>query len=606
MCGIAGAIDNQGISSKETDLIREMNARQRHRGPDDQGVFEDAGCILGHRRLAIIDLSQDGRQPFSSDDGRYQMVYNGEIYNYIELREGLKRLGWEFRTRTDTEVLLKMFLQHGSECLPMLNGMFAFAVYDKLAKRMFLARDRVGIKPLYYTQVRSTLYFASEIKALLLIPGLDRAFNNQSLFDYLVFSRTDVFEETFFSSIKRIPNGHYAVYETDHLTLTRWWHPENYLRENMEEQPERISQRIEEILESAVRLRMRSDVSVGSCLSGGLDSSILVGMLYNCRLADEEYKTYTACFPGHPVDESRYVDSLNRQYPFQNMRTYPTAEKALDRLKAFVFSNDEPTTTPCFFSQYQVMELARENGTVVLLDGQGGDENFAGYPYLHGFNLYGLFKMGAWLSLGREVLQVIHRRQDKSAFQTFGFQVLPDGLRKKLLLKTLPYVSPDFFYAYIDSSRIYNDFFDANDLNQSLAKHFQYKLEHLLRMEDRNSMAFSIEARVPYLDYRLIEYVLGVSGSCKIKGGETKWIQKKALGKYTIPEIVDRKDKIGFGTPGEDWMRTKAWQEMTKKSFKELIPGFPGVFVSGKPIPFQGFDRWKINQLAAWREVFAG
>ncbi|GAI77322.1 unnamed protein product, partial [marine sediment metagenome] len=200
------------------------------------------------------------------------------------------------------------------------------------------------------------------------------------------------------------------------------------------------------------------------------------------------------------------------------------------------------------------------------LDGQGGDENFAGYQYFHGFNLYGLLKQKKALRFGSELLKSLLRRQDKSAYQTLLFQVLPGSIRERLLLRTAPYLHPDFFYEYINGSRIYNEFFDADGLNQSLVRHFQYKLEHLLRMEDRNSMAFSLEARVPYLDYRLIEYLLGVSQDLKIRDGETKYLQKKVLGKYTTTEILNRKDKIGFGTPGDEWMLSEAWQDTRGKA----------------------------------------
>ena len=215
-----------------------------------------------------------------------------------------------------------------------------------------------------------------------------------------------------------------------------------------------------------------------------------------------------------------------------------------------------------------------------------------------------MLKKRRWLNFTTDFIKVIYRQQDKTAYQTFLFQILPDSKRKQLLLKTLPYINHEFFYKYIDTSRIYNSFFNARDLNTSLVRHFQYKLEHLLRMEDRNSMAFSLEARVPYLDYRLIEYLLSVPENLKIKAGETKYLQKKAVGKYSIPEIVDRKDKIGFGTPGDEWMLTEKWQRLTFESYKELFRDFSGVFMRRQALPKKGFDIWKINQLYTWKNIF--
>lgn len=604
MCGIAGIFSARGIEDSHREWVKRMNSLQRHRGPDDEGFYADKTCVLGHRRLSIIDLSEMGHQPFVSDDGRYQLVYNGEIYNYLELRKELQGLGWEFKSRTDTEVLLKAYLHYGRDCLHKFNGMFAFALYDSVEETLFLARDRIGVKPLYYSQEGSVLFFASEIKALCGIPVLKRSIHFQALFDYLIFNRTDVYDETFIDGIKRLPKGHYAAVDRHGIEIRQWWNPESYLREVTDRDPSRINKDIEEIMVSAVELRMRSDVPVGSCLSGGLDSSILLGILFNRYGVPEGYPTFTAAFPDHPLDETRYIDELKQKFPFENHRTFPTAAKAYEELKDFVYANDEPTTNYSFYSQYAVMKLARERGVTVLLDGQGGDENFAGYHYFHGFYFYGLLKRRAIGTFAREFIKSVGRRQDKSAYQTLLFQVLPDALRKRLLLSSVPYLQTDFFYEQVDRSRIYNEFFDVEGLNHSLVRHFQYKLEHLLRMEDRNSMAFSIEARVPYLDFRLIQYVLGVDESLKIRGAETKYLQKAALGKFTIPTILDRKDKIGFGTPGAEWMLTKAWKERTAESFSALAQALPQVFSKKRPLGEGGFDRWKINQLWTWMGLF--
>lgn len=581
-----------------------MNCIQHHRGPDDEGLHIDTRCVLGHRRLAIIDLSKDGHQPFISDDGRFQLVYNGEIYNYIELRKELQGLGWDFKTKTDTEVLLKAYQQYGKGCLSRFNGMFAFAINDSHNGSLFLARDRMGIKPLYYIIVDDNLYFASEIKALCTIPDLHISIDYQSLFDYLVFNRTDIHDQTFFRQITRIPKGCYADFDTKGLRLNRWWNPEEYLKSDSHTNLGEVSDEIEDILVSSVALRMRSDVPVGSCLSGGLDSSILVGILFSHCNVSEDFSTFTASFPGHPIDETKYIDRLKKRYPFKNLRTYPNAETAYDNLKDFVFVNDEPTTDSSYYSQYEVMRLAKESGVTVLLDGQGGDENFAGYQYFHGFNLYGLLRKGNVPRFGYELVKNVLRRQDKSAYQTLLFQILPDMARKHFLLRTVPYIQRDFFYEYVNNSLIYNEFFNVDGLNRSLARHFQYKLEHLLRMEDRNSMAFSLEARVPYLDYRLVEYLLGVAEALKIKKGETKYLQKRAMGQYTVPEVLLRKDKIGFGTPRDEWMCTEAWKKRTIQSYDDLYRTFPDVFVRDVQLKEKGFERWKINQLATWKDIF--
>lgn len=350
MCGIAGICRQAGISQADINQVKQMNTLQKHRGPDAEGLFSDSCVVLGHRRLAIIDLSIDGKQPFASDDGRYQLVFNGEIYNYLELREELSRHGWTFRTKTDTEVLLKAYQHYGEECLHQFNGMFAFAIYDTQQQRLFLARDRVGVKPLYYAVIDSALYFSSEIKSLCSISAVSRSVNYQALFDYLVFNRTDIYDETFFRDIKRIPKGCHALFDQDGLRIRQWWNPEKFLKSETEEpDSEKICRDIEELFLSSVQLRMRSDVPVGSCLSGGLDSSIMIGALFQHFDLGSNYATFTASFPGHPIDETGYIDSLNRQYKFQNIRTFPDADKAYDSLKDFIYANDEPTTNSSFF-----------------------------------------------------------------------------------------------------------------------------------------------------------------------------------------------------------------------------------------------------------------
>jgi asparagine synthase (glutamine-hydrolysing) len=522
------------------------------------------------------------------------------------LRDELKQLGWRFRTKTDTEVLLKAYQQYGQDCLARFNGMFAFAIYDTECQTLFLARDRVGIKPLYYAAIDSKLYFASEIKALRTVPLIGDSVNYQSLFDYLVFNRTDVYDETFFNAIKRIPKGCFDIFDRGKLTMCRWWDPESFLGNTAESNLEQVVGKIQELLVSAVQLRMRSDVPVGSCLSGGMDSSILMGILFDRLKVSADYPTFTASFPGHPIDETRYIDELNRVYSFKNVRTFPTPKAACDNLRDFVYANDEPTTNSSFYSQYEVMRLAKEYGVTVLLDGQGGDENFAGYQYFHGFNLYGLLKARRIQKFSTEFVKSLLRRQHRSAYQTLLFQLLPHAKRKRLLLNTVPYINEDFYFEFINGSRIYREFFEVQGLNHSVVRHFQYKLEHLLRMEDRNSMAFSLEARVPYLDYRLIEYLLSVSEDLKIKDGETKYLQKMALGGFTIPLISCRKDKIGFGTPGDEWMLTEEWKALTVENYEYLLKAFPEIFLKNTPLPEKGFDRWKINQLATWRNVFMG
>ncbi|MDP8212475.1 MAG: asparagine synthase (glutamine-hydrolyzing) [Candidatus Zapsychrus exili] len=604
MCGISGIFNNKNIKKSEIDIVKSMNFIQRHRGPDDEGMYISEKCVLGHRRLSIIDLSKDGHQPFCSSDGRYSLVFNGEIYNYIELREELKQKGVEFRTKTDTEVLLKCYQAYGKDCLSKLNGMFAFAIYDKDQDSLFLARDRVGIKPLYYICSRSKLYFASEIKSFRAIPDLKSSLNKQVVFDYFVFNRTNLYDETFLNEIKKVPKGHYGVFDKDGLNLTKWWSPEEFVSNQNNESQEQILKDIEEILVSSVKLRLRSDVTVGSCLSGGLDSSIILGILSQHKLIDENYSTFTASFPGFLKDESSFIEALGKTYDFKNYKILPRLDAAFESLDKFVYAQDEPCLSASYYAQYEVMKKAKEEGVTVLLDGQGGDENFAGYQYLHGFYLYGLLKRKQYKEFMNGFVSLIVRKQNVKSYQALLYKLLPRTLKKYALLSSSQYLNKEFFDYHVDRSIVFNKFMEADNLNASLAQHFQYKLEHLLNSEDKNSMAFSVEARVPYLDHRLIEYVLGVSEKLKISKGETKYLQKKALGKYTISEILNRKDKVGFDAPQDAWMKQKSWQKLAVDSYEDLSDALPEIFKRNKFHCTNAGDRWKLIQLSKWKKVF--
>lgn len=599
MCGICGIFRPHGVTPADLRRVEAMNHLLRHRGPDDAGIFMDAACVLGHRRLSIIDLSADGHQPFASPDGRYQLVFNGELYNYIELRQELAK-DWTFRTKTDTEVLLAAYLTYGPACLNRFNGMFAFAVHDRVAGTLFLARDRFGVKPLYYTARDGAVSFASEVKALLVDPALSRAMDEQALFEFLVFNRTDIEAETFLAEVSRLPKGCYAVADRDGLRVRRWWSPLDHLDARADDSPETARRTVEDLLVSAVELRMRSDVPVGACVSGGLDSSILIGILYDRLGAGPDFQGFSAVFPGLPLDESAYIDALARRYPFASRRTSPDADDALAAAADLAWIFDGPTTGFSFFAQHEVMRLARASGVVVLLNGQGGDEGFAGYQYLHGYSLAGLWHRGRLGELADEMLRVVTRRQERSALETFAYLVLPEALRTRLLLSASAGVGRDFFWRHIHQSPIQQEFFTADSLNLGLARHFQYKLEHLLRTEDRNSMAFSLETRLPYLDYRLVEYLLGLPGGYKLRRGETKLLQKEALGHYTLPEIVDRKDKIGFAAPGAVWMGNPQWRSLVREAHSLLRDRFPHVFTPDAPNPGKADHCWKLVQTAGW------
>jgi asparagine synthase (glutamine-hydrolysing) len=600
MCGFAGIASPRPIGANDEAIVARMGEALRHRGPDDEGVFVEEGVALAHRRLSIIDLSADGAQPFLSECGRYALVYNGEIYNYVELREELRSRGARFKTATDTEVLLEAYREWGADALDRFNGMFAFAVYDRRERSLFLARDRFGIKPLYYAFRGEDLVFASEIKAIREVGGLDLAPDDSAIFDFLCFNRTDVFDETFHRGVRRLPKGRRAFFDDRGFRVERWYDPATYFNRTSDASEEEIVAGTRALVESATTLRLRSDVPVGSCLSGGLDSAIIAGIIAE-RGAPERYKTFTAEYPGDPIDETRYVNDLRAKYLFENYRTRPTADSAWRERRAFARAIDEPCASPTFYAQYEVMRLVAERGVTVALDGQGGDESFAGYQYFHGFSIADFVRRGKLLAASGRLWRVWRRRQAKEAYWTLLFSLAPNALKRRALRRTRRGLGRDFFEARVGESRVFNEFFAARNLNESLLAHFNYKLEHLLRMEDRSSMAFSVEARVPYLDHRLVEFLAAAPDALKLDAGETKLLQKRALGGYATESILRRVDKIGFGVPAAKWMSDERWRRLADESARFCRERLPGVFAD-VPLSDDPNERWKTIQLATWLE----
>jgi asparagine synthase (glutamine-hydrolysing) len=396
MCGICGIIkfDN---SASETEMLQKMMKVMKHRGPDDEGIFTEASAGLGFVRLSIIDLSSAGHQPmFSSEKvtstgvirrGRYVIVYNGEVYNYIELRAVLNSKGYQFISNTDTEVVLNSFIEWGESCLDKFNGMWAFAIYDRERKELFCARDRYGIKPFYYYTDNEQFTFASEIPPLLSIMKRKPIQNNQAIFDYLVFNRTDQTEETFFEEVKKLQHGHMLTFKNSELKIKKWYN----LRERVNNaEGFRNAEEYREVFSSAVGLRLRSDVPVGVCLSGGLDSSSLVSVLLK-DYDKKDLNTFSAVYSkGQYGDESEFINlfrhpGLTEGNSLQNMfYTTPTAETLYTDLNNFVGAHAEPIPSTSPYAQFKVMELAKGN-VVVTLDGQGADEELAGYHYFFGF-----------------------------------------------------------------------------------------------------------------------------------------------------------------------------------------------------------------------------
>ncbi len=544
-------MDGKTTRSQKEQLIRKMNAAQHHRGPDDDGIFAEGPAALGHVRLSILDLSPAGHQPMFLRE-RYAFVFNGEIYNYIELREELKKSGYSFHTGTDTEVALASLDYWGKDALSRFNGFWAFALYDRKEEKILLSRDRYGVKPLYYTRQSGYLVFASELKALLEDEKIKRITCDQAVLDYLVNGFVDCEEETFVQDVFHVPAGHWMEFSRDGSVRKERYDSITY-KESLDGKvtPE-MEREFRKLFEDSVSLRLRADVPVGSCLSGGLDSSAIVcasSRLLREKTQKNEQKVFSACYPGRPEDESRYINEVVKTTGVEQHAVMPTWGDLAEDLDHLIYTQDEPFLSTSMYASYCVMRLAKKNHTKVLLDGQGADELLCGYRKARVYYIRKLAKEHHFVHALWEAflyLPYMGKRNsslaaDLSALRQFLGKKKKSGedIRRKYLSDSLQKME-------LRNSYQNNERFLINDFEK-------ISLPALLRYVDRNSMAFSIEDRLPFLDYRFVNFCLSLPMGAKIRNGWSKYIMRTSL---DLPELIKkRKDKIGFYTPENEWIR---------------------------------------------------
>lgn len=573
MCGICGIINFNNQPVSEAPILQMMKI-QKHRGPDDEGVFIEDNVGLGFVRLSILDLSPAGHQPMFSHDQRYVVVFNGEIFNYIELRDELSSNGYSFKTGTDTEVLLASYQHWGEDCLHRFNGMWAFVVYDRIEKRIFASRDRYGIKPFYYYFTDEFLAFASEIPPLLSLLQCKPTADHQSIFDYLVFNRTDQTERTFFNEVKKLQHGHFISTKINYSncipkisqSIKKWYD----LKERVSKTtPFANAEEYKQLLHDAVKLRLRSDVPVGVCFSGGIDSSAIVSSIVK-EHGQKDLNTFSAVYgEGVRGDESYFMNQYSDVV--SNMHyTFPDADALFADIKRFVKAHGEPIPSTSPYAQFKVMELASRNVSVTI-DGQGADEELAGYHYFFGFYFKDLLISFRWGRLVSEMYYYYKNHRSLYGFNTFIYFLLPVFLRSKTRVSEKGYLHKDFVSTYSKSNVIAGQLYNSKSLNAALQDHFEYKLEHLLKWEDRNSMCFSIEARVPFLDYRLVEKTMALNADKIINKGMTKHILREAM-KGIVPEPIRmRRDKTGFLTPEDEWFRKNEFKQIVSEILKSNL-----------------------------------
>lgn len=573
MCGIV-AIQHKNNQPIDERLLKRMADTIHHRGPDEEGIFINDHIGFYHKRLSIIDLSS-GKQPMTS--GNCTIVFNGEIYNYLELRQQLIQKGHSFKTHSDTEVILKIYEEYGEQGISTLNGMFAFLIYDQQKQKLVAARDHFGIKPLYIYEDDNKTIFASEIKAILEHPEVAALYDQDALNEYLTFQFI-LGEDTLFKNIKKVLPGHYLVInlkDNNSSRLVKYWEPT--FKVDHHHTIDYFIYELRRLLEDTIKIQLRSDVPVGAYLSGGMDSS-LVSILAS-RYIPQSLKTFTGAFrEGKAFDESAYAQIVAEHCKACMHKIYPTELEFVDLLPKLIYHMDEPVVGPGLFPQYMVSKLASENVKVVL-GGQGGDEIFGGYTryvvaYLEqalkgaiyetndeGEHIVSLQSIVPNLSYLKQYVPMMRHFWKKEAFEDMDRRYfhLIDRSESSLALYT------DDFRQKFDKEKIFEHFrelFNHPDTRSYFNKmtHFDMfgSLPGLLHVEDRVSMAVSLESRVPLLDRRIVDLIASMPVSMKFKGGEMKFILKKAAGNILPEAILNRKDKMGFPVPLSIWAKNGA------------------------------------------------
>jgi asparagine synthase (glutamine-hydrolysing) len=541
-----------------------MNQALKHRGPDDQSTYFDDKVSLGHRRLSIIDLSPAGKQPKCNEDESIWIVFNGEIYNFQEIRPKLEEKGHKFSSNSDTEVIIHAYEEWGTGCVERFNGMWAFAIYDKNKGTIFFSRDRFGVKPLYFYQDEKGLIFSSEIKGILQ-HTISRIPNDKVVYDFLILGFVDHTPDTFFQGIKRLMPGENMTYHLSEGTMEkfRWYDLFRRSQETKMISEEEAAKRIRELFEDSVRYRLISDVPVGSCLSGGIDSSSIVYAMRKI-INRNKIKIFSMVFPGKKQDESSFIDKVVEDTRVEAHKVSPTSDDLQKDLGDLIWTQEEPFGSLSIYGQYKVMQLANKVGMKVLLDGQGSDETFAGY-----FIYYKYYFFESLLSLHLSEAKKTSRAMKNKINDMILFPAmtilsslgLSQGFLKNLWLGKMRHLKG------VKSFELSNPLLDRGfNLNRALYSDLTgYSIPQLLRYEDKNSMRWSIESRVPFLDYRLVELALSLPSSYKIREATTKYILRRALKGLVSDRILERKDKIGFATPDGDWLMAPNFAEMERE-----------------------------------------
>lgn len=633
MCGIAG-IYNLEKNTVEASVLKAMSDALSHRGPDDAGeILLDNGRLgLAHRRLSIIDLSLAGHQPMSNEDNSLWIICNGEIYNYLELKEELIVKGHVFKSNTDTEVILHSYEEEGVACLRKFVGMWGFALWDNRKKVLFCARDRIGKKPFYYFHNHDFFIFASEIKALLKNPAVSSAPNDKTIFRYLYqgilrdlynqFFYVDASEETFFAQVKQLLPGHYLTLKEGRLEIRKYWSL-NFKDKIFHKDDWKYIEEFKSIFENAVKIRLRGDVPLGVYLSGGLDSSSVACMVKRL-LPDQKIKAFTTYFEGTKYDERNYARLVAKDTDFDWESMAPSRQGIFADMENIVRSMDQPFTELSIYPQWAVMRQAKVSGIRIMLNGHGGDEILGGYPTNFPYYFADLIKGGHLCLFWKEA--GIHAQRYNTSRYADAMQAgrvmlsnaIPGSLKNRLKNMTLKHtdiLQRDFLMENISGMPVMPDAqtLDFMDINFSITMAF-YPLPFWLHSEDRVSMNFSVESRSPFLDHRLVEYCARLPCRQKIRNGFTKYLLRESLKGVLPQEIRNRTDKLGFTGPVQQWLtkdnkfikdilQSESFSRREYFNHKKVLSHYDD-FCSGKKGNFFFSVVWSWINLELWMREF--
>jgi asparagine synthase (glutamine-hydrolysing) len=584
MCGIAGI-----ISSNETiihlSLLQRMAQTLVHRGPDGDGFWinENNTVGLAHRRLAIIDLSQAAAQPLHYAK-RYSITYNGEIYNYIELRKSLQKAGYTFYTKSDTEVILAAYDLYKEKCVHYFDGMFSFAIWDEKEKQFFAARDRFGEKPFYYYSDEGLFVFASEMKALWAV-GIPKQIENKMLLNYLALGNVQNpadKSQTFYSDIFSLLPAHYLRLDasTQKITITNYWDLDKQAVLNMPD--EEILEHFEKLFNNSVSRKLRSDVPVGASLSGGLDSSSITQSIIKQlqkNTGSKNFKTFSAVFPGFEKNEQPYIDKVVEQFSLENYKVTPTADGLIADFEKLCYHQEEPFPSSSIYAQYKVFELAAQHKIKVMIDGQGADETLAGYnKYLHWYIQELLTRNKFALAKKERHLFNEHKMMMKWGIENLLAAYFPShvaiALEEKEYKKIVRHPDISKNLLSVINGRAWDGIHKpiVTKLNDILYFNtMEFGLEELLRYADRNSMAHGVEVRLPFLDAALVQFVFSLPSRYKIADGYTKNILRRTMNGKLPDSVVWRTDKVGYEPPQLQWMQNPALIEYIYEAKKKLV-----------------------------------